>query len=105
MIMELRGYNTKHYCIYYDIRGYFNGKHIYCPLQSAKDISESTLPFGNTRNYVASQLPLRSHQEDYENAVYLRNYKDLEFNRITGIKGYNLFWNLESLNWQCYIHK
>ena len=99
MIMGLRGYNAKHYCNYCNIRGYFNGKHIYCPLQSPQDISESAIPHSNTRNYVASQLPLRSHQEDYENAVYLRNHNDLEFSRSTGIKGCSLFWNLESLNW------
>lgn len=56
--MGLRGHNAKHYCNYCNIRGYFNGKHIYFPLQSLKDISESALPSNNMRNYVASQLPL-----------------------------------------------
>lgn len=101
MIMGLRGHNTKPYCNYCNIRGCSNGKHIYCPLQSPRDISDTS---NNSRNYVASELPLRSHQEDNANAMYLCDHNDLEFIRSTGIKKYSLFWDLQSLNWPWYVH-
>lgn len=101
MIMGLRGHNAKHYCNYCNIRGYSNGKHMYCPLRSPKDLSSGH----DERNYLAHKLPLRSHNEDYESAVYLRNHPDLEFSRSTGIKEYTLFWNLPSLEWPWYNKK
>ncbi len=100
MIMGLRGHNAKHYCNYCNIRGCSNGKHIYCPLQSPKDIFGTS---NNSRNYVAQHLPLRSHQEDHENAIYLKNHHDPAFSKSTGVKGYSIFWNLESLSWPWYV--
>lgn len=31
--MKLEKYNAKHYCSYYNICEYLNGKYIYCSLQ------------------------------------------------------------------------
>lgn len=98
MIMGLRGHNAKHYCNYCDIRGYSNGKHIYCPLRSPKNVSTGH----DEGNYLAHKLSLRSHNEDYESAVYLRDHPDLDFSRSTGIKNFTLFWNLPSLEWPWY---
>lgn len=99
MIMGLRGHNAKHYCNYCNICGCSNCKHIYCPLQSPKNLASSS---GPKRNYSANDLPLRSHKDDYETAVYLSNHADLEFSQSTGIKYFTLFWNLPSLEWPWY---
>lgn len=99
MIMGLRGHNAKHYCNYCNICGYSNGKHIYCPLQSPKNLASS---LGPKQNYSACNLPLRSHDDDYETAVYLHNHADLEFSQSTGIKDFTLLWNLLSLEWPWY---
>lgn len=103
MIMGLRGHNAKHYCNYCNIRGHSNGKHTYCPLQSPKDHSEASATYDTGRNYLAHKLPVRLHQEDHENALYLQNHPDLEFSRSTGIKEYSVFWKLPSLQWPWYI--
>ena len=67
MIMELREDNTKHYCNYYNIHRYFNGKHIYRFLHLLKNFSSDH----NKKkfNSMTYKLIFQSHNKDYINII------------------------------------